>query len=76
MNSANDRPAFAEFLDELASGDRDPEKWRNLVITHYFDERLEEIRREVVRMAVSETFDLGQLKIWADELRASISTDS
>ena len=69
MNSAQMRPVFAAFLDDLAEGHRDPAKWYDLIITHYFDDRLEEIRRDVARMFVNDNVDSERLKGWANELR-------
>jgi hypothetical protein len=61
------RLAFAGFLDELAGGCRD--NWEAMIIQHYFDERLEEIRRLVVKMCIDGKLDASQLADWAAELR-------
>jgi len=63
------RQEFATFLEELASGQIDHNKWGSLVITHYHDQRLEEIRCEVVRQGIAESFDPPKLRAWAMELR-------
>ncbi len=63
------RQAFAAFLDELAGGQNDRSKWAALVIAHYADERLEEIRREVVRQVIAGDLDPLKLRTWSLELR-------
>ena len=69
MDYSQARPTFASFLDELAKGIRDSVKWNELIVTHYFDERLENIRRDVARMVVNDSIDAEQLRAWANELR-------
>ena len=63
------RQAFAAFLDELAGGQNDRNKWAVFVIGHYADERLEEIRREVVRQVIAGALDPLKLRAWSLELR-------
>jgi hypothetical protein len=72
------RKQFADFLDRLAMGARDKAEWNRLVVTHYPDEFLEEMRRCTVRLDLGE---LGQdiasdegrqlLKAWAIAIRSS-----
>jgi hypothetical protein len=49
MNSTQ-RKEFAEFLERLAKNKLRPHEWHRRIITHYFDEQLELIRREVSRL--------------------------
>lgn len=70
------RNRFADFLDLLASGQRDDAEWSAVVITHYPDNRLEKIRQELVRLTISmpnreiySVEEVIQLQKWADELR-------
>ncbi len=48
----NFRVEFAEFLDRMAEGRGTDREWDVLVVTHYHDETLEDIRRRAVRIAV------------------------
>jgi hypothetical protein len=70
---------FADFLNRLVSGDTKPEEWQNLVINHYIDDKLEEIRRQLVRLAISspdrhnwEEQDKAQILTWRNELLKQI----
>jgi hypothetical protein len=75
MNGLSQREIFANFLAHLALGEVTPEEWQDLVVNHYFDERLEEIRRQFVRLAIqspkvhswSEQEKI-QVRIWVTEL--------
>lgn len=51
MRNDTQRLAFASFLNRLACAQEEPSDWYALVITHYSDEELEEVRRELVRLA-------------------------
>lgn len=73
MSSTQLRREFADFLDELTIGQRDPDKWLKFVVEHYFDERLEEIRIGLVRMDINGTLEPERLRRWASELRSSQS---
>jgi len=75
-----DRRVFAEYLNKLidgADGHGYSENWCNVIINHYPDEELEEIRRNVVRMRIKagdpEIFPVTeeereQLRNWVKEL--------
>jgi hypothetical protein len=78
MSGLNQRLAFADFLDRLASGAADTEQWQTFAVTHYFDNVLEEIRRRCVRVAIQvpernswSEEERIQLRAWARELRGS-----
>ena len=73
------RNEFASFLDRLASGDSSGNDWQQFAVTHYPDEFLEEIRRNVVRLYQNslplepDTESANQLlSCWALTIRASI----
>lgn len=77
MNVLNQRQVFAEFLERLACGDVNSEEWQTLVVNHYFDEVLEEIRRQLVSLTIlfPETYvwsekEKTQLLTWVTELRS------
>ena len=48
----NFRVEFAEFLDRMAFRHAVDREWDVLVVTHYHDETLEDIRRRCVRIAI------------------------
>ena len=73
------REAFADFLDKLAAGTSSRADWVEYAVTHYQDEKMEERRRDCVRLAIQagEPFPRTdehrkQLQEWANELRAAI----
>jgi hypothetical protein len=49
------RLAFASLLDRLAHGQATREEWQALVVGHYGDEGLEDVRRRCVRLAINST---------------------
>jgi hypothetical protein len=76
------RSPFAEFLERLASGTATLAHWDAFIVAHYPDERVEDIRRGVVRLfeAWGPGFSLRdgmaapnqtQLVEWATALRAA-----
>lgn len=75
------RSEFAAFLDRLANGHQSPIDWSNRVVTHYDDEELEAIRRDVVRLFakyppfenVTATHTEVKLREWSRVLRDSCS---
>lgn len=78
MNVRNQRLIFADFLERLALGNVNSEEWQTLVVNHYFDDLLEEIRSQLVRLTIQfpETNiwsgqEKTQLLIWANKLRSS-----
>jgi hypothetical protein len=42
--------AFADFVDVLANGGSDPERWEEYLVKFYGDPAIQEIRRKVVEM--------------------------
>lgn len=48
------RQEFATFLIHLADNQTTPEDWQQWIVNHYHDGVLEEVRRQVVRLAISE----------------------
>ena len=46
------RRAFTDFLERLSAGTLDQGEWGEYAVNHYHDDRLEDIRREVVRMSI------------------------
>lgn len=65
------RQDFADFLVELANGHRTTAKWQKMVVTHYHDEKLEAIRREVVRLDIAGELTWANLERLASELRVA-----
>jgi hypothetical protein len=66
---------FADFLNRLVSGDTNPEEWQTLVVGHFVDDRLEEIRRQLVRLSIASPNpdilseqEKAQIMIWSNEL--------
>lgn len=77
------RLEFANLLDELAQDRKSPDEWSRLVVAHYPDEVLEEIRRLLVRLSLKRDTSDGpawsdedreQFHRWADRLRNRIVT--
>ena len=55
MISREERRVFVDYLNKLVAGADEPgysEDWRRIVINHYPDEQLEEIRRNIVRLRI------------------------
>lgn len=73
-----DRTTFSDFLDRLADGRTGPLEWQRLVVAHYADAFLEEMRRCTLRLMQdrlpyhgnSET-GRDALRCWAMALRSS-----
>ena len=70
------RRAFADFLDAFAAGKGNAHEWSTYAVAHYQDEKLEDIRRRVVRLAIQagEPFprtdeQRTQLRQWSKVLR-------
>jgi hypothetical protein len=77
MHVEYDRLAFAEFLEQLACDTASSKDWYDLVITHYRDEGLEEVRVRLVRLMIERDpsgrpawidSDREQFRRWAREL--------
>jgi len=73
------REAFADFLERLAAGTSSRADWVEHAVDHYQDEKLEEYRRDCVRLAiqVGEPFPRTDehrqhLRKLASELRAAV----
>ncbi|GAA5527645.1 hypothetical protein [Herpetosiphon gulosus] len=52
--STSYRQEFAAFLIHLADNQTTPEDWHKWIVNHYNDVVLEAVRRQVVRLAISE----------------------
>ena len=65
------RRDFIVFLNRIAL-DRavSNEEWQNIVVKHYFDERLEEIRRQFVRLWI----ESSNHNIWTEEEKNKLFT--
>ena len=82
MTSSDDiRNQFASFLEELATGYHEPDRWREVVVEHYADELTESVRRQLVRISIAPenqtSFPFGQaeqLRDWANQLRRGDSS--
>ncbi len=77
MIDTEKRKIFTEYLDLLLKGKCGDAEWQFYVIEHYLDEKLEEIRREVVRLRIvaddsrafpSTNADKAKIKEWIEEL--------
>jgi hypothetical protein len=78
MDKATQRIEFAKFLRRLAAGSVKEIEWNKFIVTHYSDDRLEEIRRSVVRLAIGQAgavqwsdSELAALQHWSPELRGN-----
>jgi hypothetical protein len=76
LESSSQRIAFADFLRRLAAGQANAIEWNRFVVTHYFDDRLEEIRRSLVRLSIGRAggaqwsdSEFAALQHWSRELR-------
>ena len=83
MTDQEKRRIFIDYLHKLIKGDGYSEEWRNIIIEHYSDEQLEEIRRNIVRLRIKagdpEIFPVTEeqrerLRNWIEELQ-SVSTN-
>ena len=63
------RRTFRKFLDRLVLGEDCPDEWQELVIIHYHDELLEDVRRECVRIMIHH----GSLNSTAKEELAALA---
>jgi hypothetical protein len=70
MNGFSQREIFANFLTHLALGEVTPEEWQDLVVNHYFDERLEEIRRQFVSLAIQSP----KVHSWSEQEKIQVHT--
>ncbi|MBI1325071.1 hypothetical protein GC170_18050 [bacterium] len=52
MSPVDPRLKFADFLVRLAADDVCSEEWQALVVAHYGDEVLENVRRRCVQLAI------------------------
>ena len=79
LQRGNYRRQFADFLDRLASGEFDSDEWSSLIVTHYPDEFLEEMRRCTVRLTQDRLVHKSDseqgnhtLRAWAIAIRSSV----
>jgi hypothetical protein len=69
------RKAFADFLRRLAAGTAGPIEWERFIVTHYQDETLEKVRREVAKLAIESPgarwsdSEIEKFQYWARLLR-------
>lgn len=71
MSAVSWRQTFADFLSRLAiDADREGE-WSRLVVTHYPDEELESVRRDLVRLSI-ERNPTGRVDAWQPADRAQM----
>jgi hypothetical protein len=77
VRNEDQRLTFADFLDRLARDVEGPDEWFDLVVTHYHDEGLKEMRRRLVRLAIERDprgspvwleSDREQIRGWAGQL--------
>lgn len=73
MSAAAWRQSFAAFLTRLASDSVRHGEWSDLVVTHYADEELEAIRRDLVRLKISRN-PSANLDAWQPEDRQQMLT--
>lgn len=71
MSSGARRTSFADFLSRLATGAAREGEWSRLVVTHYSDEELEAIRRELVRLSIQRN-PTGRVDAWQAEDRTQM----
>lgn len=72
MGTEAHRQAFADFLDRIARGGDGRDEWCRLVVAHYFDEQLEEIRCRLARLSIER--DPGGSPAWQDSDREQLRT--
>lgn len=68
MSAVDWRRAFADFLARLATDSDREGEWFQLVVTHYPDEELEAIRRELARLSIKRN-PMGGVSAWQPEDR-------
>jgi hypothetical protein len=75
------RIAFADYLDRLASGHESDADWERYVVAHYADEFLEEMRRCIVRLRNYSNIRWGttdaqsMIRHWASAVRFAANVD-
>jgi hypothetical protein len=79
MSTSEWRHTFADFLSRLAADSDHEGEWLRLVVTHYRDEELEGIRRNLARLSIEQDptgavyawqpEDRVQMVRWAEQLR-------
>lgn len=65
------RRNFADFLSRLATDSDREGEWFQLVITHYPDEEIEGIRRDLVRLSIMRS-PFGRVDAWQAEDRTQM----
>lgn len=77
MDNQTQRMIFIAFLKRLADGSTARDDWGQLVIAHYADEHLEQIRRQLVQLAIKRELleepswsssDRAQFRAWSEQL--------
>jgi hypothetical protein len=78
MEARTRRLEFADFLCRLAAGTVNAIEWNRFIVPHYSDDRLEEIRRSVVRLRIGQAgavqwsdSEIAALQHWSRELRGA-----
>jgi hypothetical protein len=71
MSAAEWRQNFADFLSRLATDSDREGEWFRLVVTHYPDEELEGIRRDLVRLSIKRN-PTGRVDAWQPEDRTQM----
>lgn len=62
---------FLAFLQSLINHTDTKESWQKFAVTHYLDDRLEELRRAIVRVAVEDN-PMGTKKELSDDALSKI----
>ena len=79
------RAEFAQFLDDVVRGGESASDWDRFLDPHYSDEGLEQIRHDLLMLAITRNprgypvwldSDLEQLRRWAEQLRERRDSDS
>jgi hypothetical protein len=72
------RAEFADFLRRVAAGDEGAIEWQRFIVTHYQDELLENIRRQMVKLSIDRDggkewsdSELASLQHWSRQLRGA-----
>lgn len=65
------RQTFADFVSRLAAGTEREGEWFRFVVTHYPDEEVETIRRELVRLSIRRN-PTGSIDHWQAEDRTQM----
>lgn len=79
MEDHEKRLRFAEFLRRLAAGRVTLADWHTHIVTHFFDDLLESIRRDVARLHLNREggkeysdSEIAALQFWSRHLRNNV----